>query len=537
MNNLYIKITKMFITFFALGIIIKINVFALSDDFVFAINTIGMPRYNVLKEEINEEIYNTYQVFVYSSPTKIPASKGQIFCQSKFGYWTKNGGSYKGYGIKGEYLLLGNSYNGDVIHNHFYPITEIPRTTPEKWIYSYNSGANQSWRDKTKYKYLEQLNFMKNTKLMFNDVLDKINVNNPKYMKEYNITANKIGLNKAKLDTSSTWKTFGIVHALRKVNGKYFNVIFYTPKMAADADLKNNIDVKDKIVLKSDEDAIYIPISYKSQVINLKGYASEKHIKEIKSDLYIDNKLVDTSNGSKIASVGNTYMLAITRDEFPPEINHKITIIQDSYMHTEFVVDGLIRRRETKELQIFVEKKAPKQIENNNLKNLSKQNTWVVSPFAQTNISNIKQGICGVTEASKYIAAKINIEEGEKLDKVFVDDTEVLNEIICASRKDAIVIKIKIPYNTKPTIYGINSLRDEYNNFFEIDSKKFYSRKAEPHTLKIVVKKKERAKEYEAMFDTIDNVYSNINYSLENLVINKDDIKIKKDIEEWYNEQ
>ena len=36
---------------------------ALSDNFKFIIDTIGIPRYNVNKQEINEEVYYTYNVF------------------------------------------------------------------------------------------------------------------------------------------------------------------------------------------------------------------------------------------------------------------------------------------------------------------------------------------------------------------------------------------------------------------------------------------------------------------------------------------
>lgn len=441
------------------------KIYGLSEDFLFMINTIGMPRYNAYKEEINEEIYNTYQIFCYSNPTALIGKVGeQIFRESKFGYWTKGGGSYKGSGVRGEYLILGKSYNGSTVHNYCYPLTEIPTTTPETWTYVTNEGAYGSWQDTTKYKYKEQLDFMKNSKLVFNDVLNKPNANNPLYMKEYNITASKIGFTKAKLDSSSTWKTYGVVHALRYLNGRYFHVIFYTPKLAGNADLKTTLEVTEKAILDEDLDEIYIPIKYKTEVINLTGHAKSEHIKEIVANLYINGLKVNMSNGSKITSVGNTYMLVITREKFPQNINYNITVLLDSYIYTEFVADGLIRKKQTKNIQVEVRKKSPIKLNKESLMNLSKKDTWVVSPFAQIHITT--KDIIGVTEASKYIAAKLDIDKNSILNKVYVDEQVVSSEILPVKNKEGLIIKIKIPDNTYASIYGINSLRKENRKLF-----------------------------------------------------------------------
>lgn len=44
---------------------------AISNNFKFVIDTVGIPRYNALNEEINEEVYYTYNVFSYSSPVAL----------------------------------------------------------------------------------------------------------------------------------------------------------------------------------------------------------------------------------------------------------------------------------------------------------------------------------------------------------------------------------------------------------------------------------------------------------------------------------
>ena len=68
----------------------------------------------------------------------------------------------------------------------------IPSTTPDTWtFYSYPIAA-ESWEDTTMYKYEEQLTHMLKSKLMFNDLSSTAKANNPKYIKEYNITAEQI---------------------------------------------------------------------------------------------------------------------------------------------------------------------------------------------------------------------------------------------------------------------------------------------------------------------------------------------------------
>ena len=170
MRKKYIRMLILVLMFAAL----KQVCFGISNDFKFVIDTIGIPRYNVLGEEINEEVYYTYNVFSYSSPIKI-SNTIQRFKEVKGnGKWTKNGGAYKGAGIQGEYDILGRDYSGNYIYNVYFPVDAIPETTPDKWNYITVSGASSSWGDSNKYKYKEQLEYMKNSKLMF----DSINYSN-----------------------------------------------------------------------------------------------------------------------------------------------------------------------------------------------------------------------------------------------------------------------------------------------------------------------------------------------------------------------
>lgn len=263
-----------------ISLVINKNVLnAISNNFKFVIETIGLPRFNKKNEEINEEVYNTYKVFCYSSPEKLIKLAEQRWKKNDHGKWSKEGGPYKGKGTRGEYYILGTNFNGEVIHNYYFPLDEIPISSPEKWTFYHIPSALDSWKNKNNYKYIEQLNFMKNTKLLFNDLSSKANAMNSNKIKTYNITAISIGLDKAKLDTAATWKTNGIIYTRRLISGKFWSAIFLTPPMAADAMLKTNIQVKEEYVLDEDCDEIIIPINYSGNIINASRICRQKTCK------------------------------------------------------------------------------------------------------------------------------------------------------------------------------------------------------------------------------------------------------------------
>ena len=65
------------------------NVYGISDNFKFVIETIGIPMFNVYGREINEEVYKAYNVFSYGTPEELSASVGQRWKDSKYGLWSK----------------------------------------------------------------------------------------------------------------------------------------------------------------------------------------------------------------------------------------------------------------------------------------------------------------------------------------------------------------------------------------------------------------------------------------------------------------
>lgn len=269
-NKIVFKTGLMFL-FISMFLLSHSNIFANSAEFINMIGVLGVPRYNSNKEEINEDVYKIYKVFCYSAPEKYKGKDpAQRWKDSKYGLWNKSGGAYKGTGTRGEYLILGKNYGGAVLSNYYFPLDAISPDTPDKWNYRINSGALESWTNGKAYLFTEQRDFMKYSKLVFNDLSSRDNADNPAKFKEYNITPNTIGLDRVKLETSSSWKTRGVVSVKFIRNGNLRYAFFFTNPIAANANVKssvvtssNNYNIKEK------EKEIIIPIDYSSLATNL----------------------------------------------------------------------------------------------------------------------------------------------------------------------------------------------------------------------------------------------------------------------------
>ena len=503
--------------------------YAISNEFQFVIDTIGIPRYNVYNDEINEEVYYTYNVFSYGKPNKITTN--QRWKNSKYGLWTKNGGSYKNKGTRGEYYILGKSYSGAVIYNYYFPMDVIPSTTPDKWTFYSYPGAKDSWKDTSKYKYIEQLDYMKNSKLMFNDISSRDRADNPKYIKEYNITASSIGLSKARLDVAATWKTYGMISTRRIIDGIIYSQVYLVKPMAANASVESKLYVEDEYTLNEIEDELLIPIKYETSVINMTGYADKKHIKEIKAVIYVNNEKKDEISGSKIISVGNEYILVVTRDNYPPN-NYEIEIKLDGYMHTEFAVDGLMQDKVSKIIKVHVEPKLIIPVKEKSIMVLEKsKETLVVRPLAQNlSTSNNSEGF---TEAGKYIVLKFLLTVPKERIKdmlVYLDDKLIKN--IKQYDSENLIFSFKIPQDTVTSLYGEYSLRNENKNYFKISKDMTGSRKTVPHKVLFEYKINGKKFEEEIFVDTLDYVMTNINSKVSGII---DESSVTK-LEDWLNE-
>lgn len=519
------KIMIAFFVVFSLGIVASGSVFGISSDFQFVIDTIGVPRYNVYGEEINEDVYYTYNVLSYSTPELASSRAKQGFASVSGGLWSSLGGKYAGNGISGEYYYIGRTYSGSLISNVRYPVSFFPETTPNHWNYVSIDGAYSSWQDSSKYKYIEQLEYMKNTPILY-DTLDFENrVTNPYNLVEYGICANDIGFDKVMLDTVSSWKTCGALNVVRKEkDGSIRYAIFATAPMAASASVKSDLSVQDSYTLCGDEEEKNITISFGAHVENLNDYAKIEHIKEIKAELYINGNLACSISGNKKGSVNKNFIISINRDT---SNSYPLYIEVKSSLYTEFAVDGLMRDGLSKNVNVIIESYKEK-IESADLKLLSKDSSnYLVSDIIKTNNTNYMDS-CGAIQGGNHLCIKVKTDYNfENIDVYLNNKKQDLNLIYADA--DNFYIDIKVPEdNEYITINSWAYLREKNNNYFNINYSDIGTRVKNPNILKVEV----MGKSMEILFDVIDRYNININYDLPG-VINGEEIRKKVDIKSW----
>lgn len=507
--------------------------YCISDDFKFMIDTVGIPEYNVLGEAINEQIYNVYNIIVYSDPIKImeKTNRQRFKNVEKDGKWTENGTN-----LKGEYYILGTSYSGDLVTNVYFPVDFVAETTPDNWNFLYNEKALKSWNNVNNYKVIEQLEYMKNSNIHFDEIDYNNGTCNSYNLIEYDINANKIGLDKVMLETCATWKTSGVLSVNRLTNeGKIRYATFIIKPMAASADIKSELFVKDNIFL--DKENNYFDISFGAKVINLNDYAKEEHIKKITSELYVNNKKIATVDCNKKATIKKNILYNILEEDFKENIK-MLNIKVKSYLYTEFSADGLIKDEVEKNIILYKENlnKCDKEQSNNILvKKLEKINgEFFVSDLIKTKQTD-KSYSEGIIESGRSLVVKIfdikvNEKDIENLD-VSINDKKIFYEIINVSLND-LVLKIKIDDNVvSSTIATWKYLKDNNGDYFKIDFRDIGRRISNPNILKIDFIKKEKI--YETKFDTIDYFTYNMNYTFSQEITNKEEKFQKNRLEEW----
>lgn len=551
-NSIYLKIGLSII--FALIMCLNgSNTFAISKEFENMINMLGVPKYNANRETINEDVYNVYKIFCYSAPEKYSGtSPKQRWKDSKYGLWNRLGGAFKGSGTRGEYMVLGKNYGGAVIHNYYFPLDTVSPVSPEKWAYYINTGALASWSDGKAYRFDEQRDYMKQAKLIFNDISSRDNADNPAEFREYNITAKSIGLDKAKLDTSSTWKTRGVISVKFMRDRALRYAYFFTSPIAANANVKANISsASSNYILEEDSKEIPIPIDYTAEAINLTGYAKKEHIKEIRSEIYIDNIKVGEISGSKTTKVGNRYNLVVSRQTHKLSPNNKFVIRVDSYMYTEFAIDGVMKDSAQKVINVLVEPEKIEPVNTYDVRQIEKENlSMVVRPLAQTIVTKSKESI-GLVEAGRKLGIKLNLDVDVKdIEdiKVWIGKNQEDRESVSVGNilpigikekeyeKDhhKVLLDFEIPKELSPTIYGWKSLRDKTSSYFLArENESIGTRKDEPYRLFIEFMYKNKGYKYEILIDTIDDYISNTNYTLEDKVLNKQEVSKVETVESW----
>ena len=517
------KYFKLFIVFICFSFFQIKNVYGISEDFEFVINTIGVPKYNVYGQEINEDVYYTYNVFAYSSPKEASLNSAQGFKETSLGKWTSSNTKYNGSGQRGEYYFLGREYNGSLISNVYYPVSFFPDNTPEYWTYMYMNDAYSSWNDSSKYKYSEQLEYMKNSKILY-DFLDfSARTTDPYNLVKYNITANSIGLDKIMLDTCSTWKTQGIMNVVRKdLNGAIRYSIFAIEPMAASATVKSNLTVDEVYVLTENEKEKEINITFGAEAINLTDYARPKHIKEIKSDLYINGQKVSSVIGNKKTSISKSYIYTLSREN---ENSYPLYIEVKSSLYTEFAVDGLMKDGLSKTVNVTIEK-YKQALESAEIKELTKENNKIYVNDLVKTLSTEEADSVGIIQQGRHLCLKLETDFDDNYISIYLNNNKV-NYTKLLSKDGCVFLEIDV-IGIANTIASWNYLRNYYNNYFTIKNNDIGKRVASPNEIKIVINGIEKV----IKFDTIDNFNININYKLYG-VVNKEDVYAKIEIEKW----
>ena len=203
----------------------------------------------------------------------------------------------------------------------------------------------------------------------------------------------------------------------------------------------------------------------------------------------------------------------------------------DGYMHTEFVVDGLMRDKITKTINVYVEPKLVIPVKESNLKVLEKNALgWVVRPLAQT-VETSSESV-GFTEAGKSLVLKLelNVDRKEiKNLKIKIDGLSK-NSSIYNTTKD-LAIKLQLPKQLDSSLYGEYSLREKYNNYNLLSRNEIGMRKSDPHTLEIEFEYNNKVFVQKIKFDTLDTYLSNVNTKLSRTTNSDEESYIK--LEDW----
>lgn len=522
MKKISISIIIMFL------MVLSTMVLGYTEKFTYMLDTMGISQISSNGYQINEEIYNQYNQLVYGDP--LSAHEGQRWKDVSDGKWSKNAGEWKGVGIRGEYWILGFDINGELIHNHKFPVDIEPPTSPVEWRYVILPDAESSWYDTKKYLHEEQKKHMQTQNLMRNDVT-------------YEITALDIGLNKTKAENYATWRTAGNIYTRRyDINNKEWAANFIVPPMAANAELvaKLSLPYGNEYIIQKEESKVEIPITFGCEVINLNNYAKESHIREIKSTLKIDEVTKNVIKNEKTKFIEDQCILVIDRNDYENQNEVILKIKNESLLFTEFTVDGALTDVISTEIIIYFDENKikndteiivkddnkinnpellPPQIDgivlkrlsvNNNLVNLNiakKTNSQficagqilVIKISTSNNVKEITMEIQGNSsintldsltkrfewdeprerkERIKYKSIR-ELENQYIFPKIIIPDTKTENGIATFSNQ------YLIPYGTKQTLHSWNTLRDISKDTFNIDENRLFERILSPYVIKI----------------------------------------------------
>lgn len=538
------KLKNLFLIIIFILISLTTNVLA-SEGFEKIISIMNIPSQNINGYRINEEIYNKYSLMVYGTPEGI--TKNQRWKDVSNGKWIN-----KATGKAGEYRILGYNLVGNVVNNEMFPDDSSSGISPEYWNYIAVPDALNSWNDAEKYHSKEQVEYMLSQNLIRNGIT-------------YPITAQSIGLDKARIEAYATWKTSGSIFTLKKDNqGGIWEATFHVPPMAGDAKFNAKLELinGNKYTVSKNQESIEIPIKFGAEVTNLGQYAKKEDIKNISSELEVENNIVDKIEAKGVVSISKDNKLVINKSDYPNAGKVTLVIKNTSVLETCFQAE--VPMVDIKEIQIEItfegneaSEDEGKFIEVNNVntrnhndiprptissiklyrKTVSnksqKMNLYIAK---KTNMPFICAGQVLVVEASVLNSPQIvsfSIEGNSKirtldsLTKKFVydeprergetpmysslNDLRAIYNMPVTMKKENGVYKIEyvIPYETKQSLNSWSTLRN--NNALEIDNSKLFTRILSPYVVKIYASNRggsiTRSIEFD-VFERWDTIYN-----------------------------
>ena len=496
--------------------------FAYSEKFELMISTMGIEKQNINGKELNEEIYNAYSLFVYGSPQD--GYNGQRFKSVEQGL-SSNGNSV------GEYWVLGENFEGYEVHNHKFPVDVEPPTSPETWRYALIKNAYDSWQDQSKYMDDLQREYMLNSLLARNDTA-------------YQITVKDIGLNKVRLENYATWKTKGTVYTERyDIQNKRWAANFMVPPMAANSEIESYARFPNGTIYNAEEKqrVVSIPIKYGAYAKELTDYAKKEHVKEIKSQLFINDVLIGEIKDAEILEIESD----LNYDVFKSSDNEIVVlnVSVKSTLLTKFTTDGALA--DVKNYVVIVnfgseiiEEEKEIKTYNNYVRDEEKSTSEEVPPplIKEVKVYRIVNGerrklLTAITTNKAFICAGqtivINVSVANSVDRTtisFAGDSSIFTfdditkkiewdeprsrgkATFLNSLKDsqkmyagALLMNVDsvdenitnfsytyiIPYGTKQTLNSWSTLREESKNAFSINESKVFSRIRSPYQIVI----------------------------------------------------
>lgn len=435
-------------------------------DFNYILDTIGIPKNNKVGERINEEIYRKYNIFVYSDPISILSKTNlQRFKE------VSGKGKYQYNGKSGEFYILGTNFEGNYVYNVYFPVDFMPDSYPTTWSYVSLKEFENSWYQTS--AYASQLEYIKNNKLLFDNIDLNNNICDSYNLVEYDIIPSKYGLSKFRLNSFSTWKTMGIVTAKRRLkNGLIRDVIFMTKPMALDAEVSSYINIQDEVYISEEADETIINFSFGAEVLGLTEYATQEQIKSIYSEIYVNGNFVDTVSGSKVTNIDKNIEFKISREK--DDLSEKVltyTFEVKSYLLTGFKEDGILCDKIKKDVVVKMAPRKLVPVNDINLKVLSLEDGYLVaSPLMKLKEEIEDESYQGVMEKGRRLI--VYLEYGQDFNRVkkievFANEKECEYEILKKDEKYMCLepyIEDKVYIN----VGGWRKMRKEKNNYLDV---------------------------------------------------------------------